>query len=519
MNVVMLVKNSFEYDARVTKEAVTLIDEGHDVHVVAYHVPGVTPQEETTDDGIHVVRVTRVNLGVDQLNALAQRFSVFIERRRARMLGDTPDEGAALAAGTLDRDTTATPGAAPAAGSAAAPTGETSETAPGPDPGATGAGPGTAEAGSAATASSSAVAATRPGPVGGDGRAWWVDASTAVLRAGVRAIKLGFRLAKALLGRQGQGLKHYAINRRFIDEAVALRPDVVHAHDLNTLWAARQVKQRTGCRLVYDSHEMATARNRMTTGWRLWCEHFERQGVPDADEIVMASPGYAEVCRQRYGRDATVIINVPRPQEPTGDRDLRQATGVPARDTLLVYQGSIQENRGIEQVIDAVEIVNGRRAADAPRVSFVVVGYGYHRPALEQQVADRGLSDVVRFFGPVPNPELVDWSSSADIGMCTIVGTSPSYRESLPNKLFEYVMAGLPVVTSDFGSMGRITDEQGVGVTCDPTDPRALARAIEHLRDPEVHAAAAAATPAMAARYNWEVEQQSLVELYERLAT
>lgn len=481
----MLVKNSFEYDARVTKEARTLLDEGHTVHVVAILVPGVTPEHEVREDGIEVHRVSRVNFGVDKLNRLAGQAAGAVEDRRVRLTGDEYDEDAVADLGNLGVDSTATPGA--------------SQREPRAVP----------------TAPSDAPP---PSPV----QRVWGTVSSAVLRWAMALGGFAFKVVKAVMGRQGQGLKHYAINQRFIAKAVSLQPDVVHCHDLNTLWAGRQVKDATGAKLVYDSHEMATARNRMTTGWRMWCEHFEKAGMPDVDEVIMASPGYADVARDRYGRESTVIVNVPEPQELTGTRDLREVTEVQDGHTLLLYQGSIQENRGIEQVIDAVELLNQRIAedpgsAEGDGVSFVVVGYGYHRPTLERQVKQRGMTDVVKFFGPVPNPELVDWSSSADIGMCNIVGTSPSYRESLPNKFFEYVMGGIPVVVSDFGSMGRICEEQGVGVTCDPTDPVALADAVERLRDPERYERCRANTPTMAATYNWDVEQRKLVELYERL--
>ncbi len=480
MNVVMLVKNSFEYDARVTKEARTLIAAGHDVTVVAIQVPGVTQERELRDDGIAVHRVSRVSMGIDTVNRFAGRYAGAVEDRRSRITGEPVDELTARELGSIGTDTTATPGATATS--------------------------------SARTAAPVATVA----PATGLRRAYGT-ASTELLRFVAKLARFAFKLVKVVIGKQGQGLKHYAINRRFIAAAIAAEPDVVHAHDLNTLWAARQVKKATGCKLVYDSHEMATARNRMTTGWRLWCEHFEKAGVPDADRVIMASPGYADVCRDRYGVEPTELINVPPPQQPTGTRDLRAETGLSSHDTLLIYQGSIQENRGIEQVIDAVGLLNAPLAPGAPGVSLVVVGYGYHRAALERMVRDRGMEDRVRFFGPVPNPDLVDWSSSADIGMCNIVGTSPSYRESLPNKLFEYVMAGIPVVVSNFGSMGRIAEEQGVGVTCDPTDPQALADAITQLRDPETYEKARAATPAMAARYNWDVEQQALVDVYAGL--
>ena len=482
MNVVMLVKNSFEYDARVTKEARTLLAEGHTVHVVAILVPDVTPAHELRDDGIEVHRVSRVNFGVDKLNKLAGRAAAATEDRRARLTGDPVDEDAVADLGNLGVDTTATPGASQQRVPATTTTADAGSTEP-------------------------------PTPL----RRAWGRASSAVLRWAIAFGGFAFRVVKAIMGRQGQGLKHYAINRRYIRTAVGLDPDVVHCHDLNTLWAGRKVKEATGCKLVYDSHEMATARNRMGLGWRLWCEYFEKTGIVDADEVIMAAPGYADVARERYGVESTVVINVPPPQEPTGEHDLRKSTGVDPQHTLLLYQGSIQENRGIEQVIDAVELLNQRIDDPDDGVSFVVVGYGYHRPTLERHVRDRGMTDVVKFFGPVPNPELVDWSSSADIGMCNIVGTSPSYRESLPNKFFEYVMGGIPVVVSDFGSMGRICEEQDVGVTCDPTSPQQLADAVRHLQDPATYERCRANTPAMADRYNWDVEQQRLVSIYRSL--
>ena len=91
MRICMFVKNSFEYDARVTKEARSLLGAGHEVTVVALHVPGVTEQFETTADGIRVVRVTRVNLGIDTVNRLVRRYVGTVERRHERLTGTPVD--------------------------------------------------------------------------------------------------------------------------------------------------------------------------------------------------------------------------------------------------------------------------------------------------------------------------------------------------------------------------------------------------------------------------------------------
>ena len=479
MKVCMLVKNSFEYDARVTKEARTLIEAGHQVTVVAIHVPHVTEQYERRDDGIEVIRVPRTQFGVDTLNRIARRYVGTVEYRRARLLNEPVDEEAIAELGTFHVASTATPGdAAPA------------EQSRSPEP-------------------EGSTPASPPGTL----RRRWANLSTAVLRSFARVARFGFRVVKFLLGRQGRAAKAYAINQRFIRAAVGTHPEVVHAHDLNTLWAGTVVKRRTGAKLVYDSHELATARNRMGPWWRRWARYWERRGVPHADEIIMAAPGYADAARRLYGVESTVILNVPEIQVPvTGGWDLREELDLPRDRHVVVYQGSIQENRGIEQVIDAMEYV--------PDAVLVVIGYGYYRPMLERMVRERGWTDRVRFFGPVPNQDLINWTASADLGVCCIVGTSPSYFHSLPNKLFEYLMAGVPVIASDFPGMGGITRQADVGEVCDPQDPGSIASAVLRvLEDPQARERYERNAKAAVERYNWAVEAERLAGIYERLAT
>ncbi|MBK5268345.1 MAG: hypothetical protein JJE47_13010, partial [Acidimicrobiia bacterium] len=111
MKVCMFVKNSFEYDARVTKEAKTLIANGHDVTVVAIHVPGVTAERETTSDGIHVRRVSRVHFGLGALNRVAGRYAGSIETRHAKLTGEPVDTAKQAQLAAVVPASTATPGA------------------------------------------------------------------------------------------------------------------------------------------------------------------------------------------------------------------------------------------------------------------------------------------------------------------------------------------------------------------------------------------------------------------------
>ncbi len=471
MKICMFVKNSFEYDARVTKEALSLIDAGHEVLVVAIHVPKVTAEHEVRPDGIEVRRVSRVSFGVGALNRLASRYAGSIEERNARLTGDEIDEDRIRSMAQVLPESTATPGASQ-------PTSR--DTRP--------------------MVTSDTKATTR----------LWGRVSTPVLRFVARAARFAVRSLKFLLGRQGRALKTYAINRRMITIGLASGADVFHSHDLNTLYVGATCKKRTpGARLVYDSHELHTERSRMGYWWRKWAVWNEKKWLPGADAMIVASPSWIDEIEKKTGwvpKNSVSIVNTP-PLRDHAPRDLRGELDIPSDRAILLYQGSIQENRGIEPTIDAM--------ATLEDCVFVIVGYGYHRTTLEAVVRERGFEDKVKFFGPIPNDELLDWTAAADIGMCNIINSSLSYYTSLPNKLFEYMMAGIAVIGSDSPEIGRIVAAEGVGVVCDPADPVALADAARTiLKDLDMYKAA---SQDARTRHHWGIEAKKLTDLYAGL--
>ncbi|MCP3997018.1 MAG: glycosyltransferase family 4 protein [bacterium] len=469
MKICMFVKNSFEYDARVTKEAKTLIDAGHDVTVVAIHVPGKTAERETTADGINVVRVSRLSFGLGTLNKIAARYAGSIETRHSRLTGEEVDEDRARELGQWMPTSTATP---------------SDEVA--------------------------VVVEKTAAPTSSGAARLWGKVTTPILRGMAKTARFGFRVVKALVGRQGRALKTWAINKRMIQVGLDQRADVYHSHDLNTLYIGAMCKKKTHAKLVYDSHELQTERNRMTKWWRRWAAWNEKRWLPRANAMIVASPSWIDINREKYGKvpDPSVsIINTPALEVIDQPQNLRGELDIPADVPILLYQGSIQENRGIEPAIDAITLL--------PKAVLVVVGYGYHRPTLEADVRDRGLTDRVKFFGPIPNDELLGWTAAADIGLCNIVNSSLSYYTSLPNKLFEYIIAGIAVIGSDSPEIGRIVQEEGVGEVSDPIDPEGIAAATRTiLGDLDKYRAA---TKPAAQKYNWAIEEQKLLEIYRGL--
>jgi glycosyltransferase involved in cell wall biosynthesis len=307
-------------------------------------------------------------------------------------------------------------------------------------------------------------------------------------------------------------LIQHSIDRRMIKVALAQSPNVVHAHDLDTLAAGVAVSKKLNISLVYDSHEMASGRNLASKGRMNRARKLEAKLIPNANAVIMASEGYAKRAEDLYRiKNSTVLLNVPdvTAVEVNGF-DLRARFGIPDSHLLLVHQGVLLPNRGVDQAIEAVELCEN--------VSLAIIGYGMHVPFLKNLVSQRGLESRVHFLGAVPAGDLVSWSASADVGICTIVGNSDSYRHSMPNKLFEYAMAGLPVIASNYEDMGSFVIENDFGVTCDPTSVSELAASIKSLQDDsKLRTRLANNAKVASSKFNWQVEQEKLLAVYSDL--
>jgi len=324
-------------------------------------------------------------------------------------------------------------------------------------------------------------------------------------RSVVRIVKLA---AKTPISKYVQS----GIDQRMKAVVIEFKPEVIHAHDLETLELACALKNELKIPLVYDSHEIASERNHHSPAQKNRAGIKEAKFIPNADVVIMVSDGCAEFTSAKYGIALpTVIMNTPD-FDPTKTqvRDLRKELNIPTGNIVLVHQGSLQKNRGVEQSIDAIR--------DIPNITYVIIGYGQHRPFLEEYVVSSGLSEKVKFFGPVPANQLIEWTATADIGICTIVGKTKSYLYAMPNKLFEYTMAGLPVIASNYPDMGKFVTENKMGITCDPESAESISAAINTLvSDPQLREKFAEGARIARTKFNWANEQKKLLKIYSQL--
>jgi glycosyltransferase involved in cell wall biosynthesis len=278
------------------------------------------------------------------------------------------------------------------------------------------------------------------------------------------------------------------------------------AHDLETLPTALRARRELGGSVIYDSHEFFTD-SPLTRGAAKHWERIERRHIGQADAVMTVSAGIARLLAERYGiTEPVVLMNVP--QAPTAavgaPVDLRAQLGLPGDARVVLYLGGIQQLRGLDVMIRAI--------AERDDLALVMMGPGSpgYRDELTALATQLGVAGRIGFLPPVPPPEIRRFALGADVGVVMHQGVSLSYRHALPNKLFDYLHAGLPVVVSDLPEVGAVVTGNRVGATCDPADPASIAAAIDRVTaDPELRRNVEAAAP----RYTWEREAEKLLAL------
>lgn len=288
--------------------------------------------------------------------------------------------------------------------------------------------------------------------------------------------------------------------------AARLRPDVVHAHDVAMLpsgWLAARV---AGARLVYDTHEFALGVAYRTRAFALLVRVVERLFVPRADAVITVSDGIAARLREIYRlrRPPVVVRNTADPAGSAEGPGLRSELGLDPATPLVLHQGAPARDRGCFALAQAVEQLDG--------VHLVFLGEG--QPEFMAQLR-AGSNGRVHFVPARPPEQLLAATAEADVGVTLLEDVSENHRLALPNKVFEYVAAGIPVVASDLPELRSLVQRYGIGELVDPADPASVAAGIRAaLAQPRADAIAAAAR-----ELSWDLEQRALLDLYAELGT
>lgn len=295
---------------------------------------------------------------------------------------------------------------------------------------------------------------------------------------------------------------------RAVREAIAGRRfDLVNCHAVSLLPLCTGICARSGARLIYDTHELETETYYCRGPRKLLLKAIERRYIRRAAHTFVVGPRIAKWYRDTYGIEPTVIRNMPIRKDLPRDAGggMRSRLGIAQGEMVFLYLGKIAPGRGIEKTIEIFGNAPGRHVVfmgDGPLVPLVKAAGSKH--------------SNIHHHPPVPPSRVTSEAMAADVGIFLSARTCLSYEYSCPNKFFEYLQAGLPVmVTDNFVEQAEIllTHRAGWVVSQDAVK---AGRAIASLTAGEVSTAAANAR-SCAVGYHWGIDRELLVQTYRRL--
>ncbi len=408
----MLVWNEFLHDARVTKEAETLISAGYAVTVLALHVPEKTLAKETHVSGFEIIRVSRPIL-------------FFLRVIKARLF------------------------------------------------------------------SANQSSSTKTTHVNPDSSARDSFYSTHI---------------RPLI----EPLIRFSTHLRLIDTAVSLKADIYHAHDFNVLlttWIVAKIRKTS---LVYDAHEISSDREGYQNS-RWLIHHLEKWLVHQVDVMLTTTEARANFFQETYNIPKPLVLqNRPRFQIIEPNHSIRESLGLEKPFPIVLYQGGIQPGRGLHNLIQA--------ATQVEEAYFVLMGWGRQEAEIRHLIEKKQLRDRAFIHPAVSLDQLLTYTASADIGIQVLRNTCLNHYTTDSNKLFEYLMAGLPVVASNFPEIRKIVQQYDVGFCVDPENINEIATKINELiiKKDLYHMLKNNALKA-AKSLNWEAQEEEFITAYSYL--
>ena len=295
--------------------------------------------------------------------------------------------------------------------------------------------------------------------------------------------------------------------------------DIIHCNDLNTLPIGVIIKKffNKNVKIVYDAHEYETEINGLSGIQKTLAKILEKNLIKYADKVITVSDSIANEYVKLYNIEKpAVILNTP-PYKDIEKKDIfREKFGISKETTIFLYQGGLSRGRGIEILLDTFkELANISITYNQYTNTPVIVFMGYGE--LEDLVKEYSKKYNNIYFHSAVSPDiLLDYTSSADFGISTIEDSCLSYRYCLPNKMFEYIMANVPVIVSNLPEMRNIVYDHNIGVVAKENTLQGLKEAMENaikLNKTKLKRNLHKVKEV----YNWQEQEKVLVEVYNEL--
>lgn len=321
--------------------------------------------------------------------------------------------------------------------------------------------------------------------------------------------QLPYKTKRFKLPFQTGPLFYITLNLTFFFRLLLKPCDVIHANDLDTLLPAFLLAKIRRKKLVYDTHEFFTGvpelqkRPAVRSVW----EALERFMFPKLTYIFTVNDSIARLYTEKYGNaNIRVMRNIP-PQFEVSAAAL--PANIPTDCFKIILQGNgINIDRGGEEAVEMMRFLD--------KAVLIIAGNGDVIPQLKQRVEFLGLNSKVIFLPRMPYIDLMAITASCDLGLSLDKDSNINYRFSLPNKLFDYLRAGIPVFATPLPEVSKIVNHFKTGWICVSLDPETMAKQIDRIRDnsTEYHQLKNQLSSA-SSMLCWEIESKALIEVYQ----
>lgn len=302
------------------------------------------------------------------------------------------------------------------------------------------------------------------------------------------------------------------VDRLFATALAGLTADIVHASDLYALSACRRRADETGASLTYDAREYYPhVAGTVGKPWaRWWWRHLEKKHIGRADSVFTVSDSIADALSSNYGIDRPLVVhNAPPAALPTTDQPeptLSERIGTDG--PIFVHLGQMKAHRGGPSLIHAMDKIE--------EAHLVFLGYGSEMAGLQTLSREMGVADRVHFLDPV-SPDAIRLAiRDARAGITMLEDTCLNHRFALPNKLFDYIHAGLPVLGANLDEVRSVVSRFEIGLTARPDQPADIARAMTAMLKEESQARWRGNLPKAAETFAWENASQRFLAGFER---
>ena len=289
-------------------------------------------------------------------------------------------------------------------------------------------------------------------------------------------------------------------NLRLLIWLLTQKMDVLYAVDLDTLFPAFLVRKLRRIKLIYDAHEYFTETPEVTDRKftkSIW-EALAKRAIPSADACITVGTALADLMGKRYQQHFYVIRNVPFPQQIASVKK--------AEPPVLLYQGALNEGRGLEEMINAMPYFKN--------VQLWLAGEGDLSQQLRQQVQDLQLEEQVHFLGYVQPHDLRKITLQASVGLNLLQNKGLSYYYSLANKAFDYIQAEVPSINMAFPEYIALQQAYETFELVDNLETETLVKAVQNLLSDAENYRQRLENCRHAKQFlHWEKEEKVLLEL------